>query len=309
MLPIRVLTESGREHVRVSSELLAELTARIGGHGDRFLVVTWIPDLPDDFIQVWHEQGGGYTLEHRDGSPERHFGTEVAEADPDAVARALVGWARREDGWDAGLSWTPADLGVPEPVPELDPEVEQRIEEYVRGLLRQGYDGRRRLAEAAEDWLVDGDTRPVSRPQAWRVVNRLWRERLDEQARWDGVTDPERITAVFATLDARGITARENFACCRGCGLSEIGAERTGPDKEAERGFVFFHTQCTESVAAGHGLTLHYGGFDDSETTTAAVGREVTAALAEAGLTVEWDGSPGTSILVEGLDWRKRLTG
>ncbi|MFB7595213.1 hypothetical protein [Streptomyces sp. NPDC056160] len=31
---------------------------RIGGEDDRFLVVQRIPDLPDVFVQVWHEVGG-----------------------------------------------------------------------------------------------------------------------------------------------------------------------------------------------------------------------------------------------------------
>ncbi|WP_211294024.1 hypothetical protein [Lentzea kentuckyensis] len=40
--------------------------------GDRFLVVQRVPDV---FAQVWHEAGGGYALEHRDGAVDRHFET------------------------------------------------------------------------------------------------------------------------------------------------------------------------------------------------------------------------------------------
>jgi hypothetical protein len=63
------------------------------------------------------------------------------------------------------------------------------------------------------------------------------------------------------------------------------------------------------SAADGHGLTLYYGGFDDSQETTTAVGREVTAVLGDAGLPVEWSGSPDEAIEVPVLDWRKRLVG
>ncbi len=73
MLEIGVQTEDGERHVRVSAEELAGLARRIGGEGDRFLVVQRIPDRPDVFAQVWHESGGGYTLEHRDGAADRHF--------------------------------------------------------------------------------------------------------------------------------------------------------------------------------------------------------------------------------------------
>lgn len=102
----------------------------------------------------------------------------------------------------------------------------------------------------------------------------------------------------------KGIVAREDFTCCRSCGLAEIGAEAPG-----SRGFVFFHRQGTEQAAAGRGLMLYYGGFDGSEATTTAVGHEVAAALERAGLPVQWNGNPGAGILVTPLDWRKRLIG
>lgn len=99
--------------------------------------------------------------------------------------------------------------------------------------------------------------------------------------------------------------ARENFTCCRNCGQSEIGSEG-GPDA---RGFVYSHTQCTDSAAAGHGLMLLYRGFDGSSETTAVIGDEVVAALEAAGLSAEWDRDPGRAITVTPLVWRRRLVG
>lgn len=180
----------------------------------------------------------------------------------------------------------------------------ERVEERIRVRLRCGYDDRRTLTEIAEDYLVKGDERPVSRAQAARLVDRLWVERVAEQAEWEGVTEPELLSEAFEALDASGITARENFGCCRGCGLAEIGAEREGA-----RGFVFFHDQVTEQAAEGHGLALHYGGFDGSAETTAAVGHEVLAALRSAGLSADWDGDPDRAIDVGPLTWRRRLVG
>ncbi|MDN3297342.1 hypothetical protein QWM81_25520 [Streptomyces ficellus] len=301
MLAIRVETENWQEYARVSAERLEDLVRRIGADGDRFLVVQRIPDVPDVFIQVWHADGGGYQLEHRDGAPERHFVVELPDAGQ--VAGVMVRWARQEHGWDGGLDWRGDVLPLPDPVPELDARVREEVEEHVRELIVCGYDNRARLAEAAEEWLVSGDDRPVSPAQARQLVDRLWLERLGAQAGWQGTTDPERISRAFAALEGRGIVARENFTCCRACGLSEI----AGEGDEGSRGFVFFHSQCTEGAAAGHGLYLLYGGFDGSAATTAAVGREVVAALGEEGLTVRWDGSPDQAIIVTGLDWRKRL--
>lgn len=302
-LAIKVETENWQKHARITAGRLRELVCRIGDEGDRFLVVQRIPDVPDVFIQVWHEHGSGeYQLEHREGR-DRFFGTVLT--DRERVAEAMTGWVRRAEGWGSGIEWTALDHDAPEDVPELPDDVREEVEERVRELLRCGYDDRARLSEAAEDCLVDGDYRPVSPAQARQLVDRLWVERLAEQETWEGITDPERITRAFEALEAGGITAREHFTCCRSCGTSEIGAESA----EGARGFVFFHAQCTEGAAAGHGLMLLYGGFDGSPETTEAVGHEVVAALAAEGLPTQWDGDPSRAITVTPLDWRKRLVG
>ncbi|MFF4544119.1 DUF6891 domain-containing protein [Streptomyces sp. NPDC001406] len=301
VLAVKVEAENGQTHAHISAPGLRELVQRIGRAGDRFLVIQRIPDIPHVFAQVWHEKRGDYRLEHRLGE-DRFFGTNLK--DRDRVAELLTGWARQRDGWDAGVDWEPVDLGPREEVPELPDDVREKVEERVRLRLRCGYDTRKTLAEIAEDCPVDGDERPVSGAQARQLVDRLWLERLGEQAAWEGVTDPERVALAFGALEETGITARAHFTCCRGCGLSEIGAERKGA-----RGFVFFHQQVTEGAAEGYGLSLYYGGFDGSAETTTAVGHEVVAALTGAGLSTEWDGSPDSAINVTPLTWHKRLVG
>ncbi|MBM7858960.1 DUF6891 domain-containing protein [Lentzea nigeriaca] len=305
MLEIVVQTENGERHVRVSAEDLAGLVRRIGGDGDRFLVVQRVPDLPDFFAQIWHEAGGDYTVEHRDGGPGRHF--QATTGSTEAVVAAIAGWARGQAGWDGALAWTPLDLGPAREVPPLDlgDDEREQLEERLREVLAGGYTTRAELTELAEDRLSTEDSRPVSREQARVLADRLWLERVAEQESWQGETDPERLTRAFTALQDNGITARENFTCCRSCGQAEIGGEAE-PDA---RGFVYFHSQCTDSAAAGHGLALYYGGFDGSSDTTTAVGHEVVAALAAAGLRAEWDGDPGRSITVTPLDWRRRLVG
>ncbi|MFF4579293.1 DUF6891 domain-containing protein [Streptomyces sp. NPDC001373] len=301
---IRVRTEPGESRDLYGPEAraaLSALVARLGGAGDRFLVVDRIPDEPDVFVQVWHETGGDYELEYRAGAPDRHFQSRVATAAE--VAEAMCRWAGREEGWERGPAWERMEFPVEEVEP-LDPEVEEELAGAVRGWLRCGYEGRAELAENAEEYLVDGDERPVSRAQAAQLVDRLWRERVAEQAGWTDETDPERLARAFGALDAAGITARENFTCCRSCGLAEIWAAGA----EDARGFVFFHSQGTEGVAGGGDLHLLYGGFEPDEALTASVGREVVAALDGAGLAWEWNGSAHDAIRVTGLDWRKRLS-
>ncbi|GHH76113.1 hypothetical protein GCM10018781_46560 [Kitasatospora indigofera] len=305
MLDIVVKTENWERHVRVTADELTALVRRIDGDGDRFLVLQPVPDLPDVFAQVWHKTGGDYTLEHRDGSADRHF--EARADEPEAVAAVLAGWAARTPGWDAALEWSPLDMG---PTPEVPPlsltdHEREELETRVREELVGGYASRAQLAELAEEYLVTKERRPVSREQAQVLADRLWLQRVAEQADWQGETDPERLTRAFNALEASGLTAREDFTCCRSCGQAEIGGEG-GP---GARGFVYFHSRCTESAAAGHGLMLLYGGFDGATETTAAVGREIVAALDVVGLRTEWDGDPGRAITVTPLDWRRRLVG
>ncbi|MHA6757212.1 DUF6891 domain-containing protein [Streptacidiphilus sp. PAMC 29251] len=308
MLAITVQTENSRRHLRVPAVDLAALVRRIGAPGDTFLVVERIPDLPDVYIQVLHHAGEDYTLEHRGGAPDRHFQSRIEG--PERVIEAMTGWARLNDDWDVGIAWELLDLGpvpVAAPVPSLDLESRERerLEARVREVIVGGYASRAELAELAEEYLVSQDRRPVSPRQAKLLADRLWLERVEEQSRWEGETDPERVTRAFSALEAAGITARENFTCCRNCGQAEIGAEAA----PGARGFVYFHRQCTDAAAAGRGLELLYGGFDGSAQTTAAIGREVAAALETAGLLVEWDGTPERAVTICALDWRRRLVG
>lgn len=303
MLEIKIATENQQTHTRVSDQELGDLVHRIGMTGDRFLVVQRIPDIPGTFIQVWHEVDGAYDVEHRTGGAATHVRALVGT--PGQVAALMARWARQEPGWDSGIGWESAGLPEPEPVPEIAADIREELEERVRELVHGGYGTVADITESAEDYLVCDGVHPVTLAQARQLVERVWLERVEEQRHWPEVTDPDRLERAFAVLDRRGITARENFACCRSCGTGEI----RGEGREDARGFVFFHVQGTDGVVAGHRLMLYYGGFDKSAETTAAVGREVAAVLGEAGLTVEWDGSPDRAIELTGLDWRKRLVG
>ncbi|MDT0270495.1 hypothetical protein RM844_29910 [Streptomyces sp. DSM 44915] len=305
MLEITVRTERGTRVVRPDVRTLARLVGRLGDQEGNFLVLQRVPDLPQQMAQVWHEAGGAYELEHRDGGPAEHFRTVLAAPGP--VVDALAGWAAREPEWAAGLSWEPVELPVPAPPPplELSTEDAKALHEELRRLLWGGYADRDRLAMVAVDYLVRGDERPVSPAQARALADALWVARVEEQAGWTDRTDPERVTDVFAELRGLGITAEENFACCRNCGIHEIGGV-SAPDA---RGYVFFHQQSTDSVVTGGALVLHFGQFTDRVGDTEWVGRQVVAAFGRAGLTAEWDGDPNRAIVVRGLDWRRRLIG
>lgn len=108
MLEITVRTENDESHLRPGVEVLAGLVRRIGERKDRFLVVERIPDEPDVYVQVWHEEGGEYTLEYRDGGSDRHFQVLLDDVEP--VIATMTAWARREPGWDAAHEWEALEL-------------------------------------------------------------------------------------------------------------------------------------------------------------------------------------------------------
>ncbi|GGK60963.1 hypothetical protein [Nocardia camponoti] len=60
------------------------------------------------YIQTYRDQRGEYTLEYRDGSPQRHFGTVLA--DPDEVARIIWDWTTDPASVEKDVAWTGVEL-------------------------------------------------------------------------------------------------------------------------------------------------------------------------------------------------------
>jgi hypothetical protein len=137
---------------------------------------------------------------------------------------------------------------------------------------------------------------------AWELVPAEFAAYLAEQAGWPERTDSDRLTDAFRVLDAAGIVAREDFACCQNCGTTEIGAEVV----DTARGYVFYHGQDADRAVDGDGVWLAFGLFDSPPS--AEIGAEIAAALSAEGLTVNWDHSPGQRIHVP-MRWGRRRHG
>lgn len=96
-----------------------------------------------------------------------------------------------------------------------------------------------------------------------------------------------RLSEAFRVLRAKGYFAKKNWKCCQSCGCA---AMPQGTEK-----YVFYHAQDRQNLMDGEKFYLAWGG--DS--------REIVAALREAGLLVEHDGSNSTRIAVLGADSEK----
>ncbi|MFH5803911.1 DUF6891 domain-containing protein [Alienimonas sp. DA493] len=196
----------------------------------------------------------------------------------------------------------------------LPPDVADDLRRYVREYVRAGFLPAEDIPAQAADVLLGEADAAVLLKAAEGYLAQEVAAHAAEQVDWPAVTDCDRLDAAFAALEAAGVVCRQNFSCCGNCGVAEIGAEMDGAAAAGKRirGYAFYHMQDTESAVDGYGLCLNYGprweeGLTDADYAprATAIGREVAAALADAGLAVDWDGSLNRRISVT-LDWKRR---
>jgi hypothetical protein len=177
------------------------------------------------------------------------------------------------------------------------------VAEFVRLRVAIGDQPSTEIVDDAAEHFDESDPAEVT-ALAWSTVADGFAAHLDAQSGWPETTDNDRLTTAFRDLNLAGIVARQNFACCQNCGLSEIGGEVAGEVRP--RGYAFYHQQDTAGAAAGDGLYVAYGLFE--ARPTAEIGQEVADALRHNGLTVDWDGDTGQRIAVR-MRWARRRTG
>ncbi|CAM3490623.1 hypothetical protein NOZE110980_00380 [Nocardioides zeicaulis] len=78
------------------------------GHGTFLIVESLVDQSGQTYAQSSRNDDGTYVVEHRDGRPDRHFGTTVADM---RIAHGLVtGWAFNLPEWDKSATWTPISI-------------------------------------------------------------------------------------------------------------------------------------------------------------------------------------------------------
>lgn len=306
-LAVEIEDERGARYPRATSEQFVKLLTSLGGRWNTWLVANRIPAREDEFFQVLREAESAYRVEVRAGGAEAHVAT-VMET-PAEVERSFVQWAgdsapAGEDApWRLDRTWTHFQNLDSAVAP--DPLIAEEAWANARRLIENGYLSLREVADAVIDLQEDlgGGDEPqrLVFPQAKRLAEAVWRERLAEQASWAERTDLDALEAAFAGLEIRGVVARPNFACCSSCARAEIGAELA----DDSRGYVFFHYQTTERAVKSGELYLHYGACEPHDIEEVA--REIVGRLEDEGLPVVWNGETGTAIKVAPIVWRKRI--
>ena len=181
---------------------------------------------------------------------------------------------------------------------------------HVRGGFEEVEDIEELLLELVGEFetsLSERDLRFEVREAVIAAVESL----LEDQAKWDVLTDYDRLELAFDQLEDAGIVARQNFTCCGTCGAAEIQAEIEDFEFEGRtaRGYVFFHQQDTERAVEGSGLYFSYGSVEDgSEAAHLAIGQQVHDTMAAVGLKPHWNGKIDQRVGVM-LEWKRRWEG
>lgn len=181
---------------------------------------------------------------------------------------------------------------------------------HVRGGFEEVEDIEELLLELVGEFetsLSERDLRFEVRDAVIAAVESL----LEDQAKWDVLTDYDRLELAFDQLEDAGIVARQNFTCCGTCGAAEIQAEIEDFEFEGRTalGYVFFHQQDTERAVEGSGLYFSYGSVEDGpEEAHLAIGQQVHDTMAAVGLKPHWNGKIDQRVGVM-LEWKRRWEG
>lgn len=106
---LRVTNESGETWDDPTEDLLFMLLEDIEAGEGTFLILERLSDASGDtYVQAQKQGGGHYLVERREGAPEEHWATVVA--DMRATHRLVTGWAFGLDDWSAHVSWTKVAL-------------------------------------------------------------------------------------------------------------------------------------------------------------------------------------------------------
>jgi hypothetical protein len=107
----RAIMGSGQRWDDPPEALLFHLLTTVESGADEFLIVERTDDpTGQTYVQVIHDNEE-FTVEYRDGAPDRHF--QAFETDKRRVHDVIAGWRFDRPGWREALPWQPLDLDAP----------------------------------------------------------------------------------------------------------------------------------------------------------------------------------------------------
>jgi hypothetical protein len=103
---LRAILEGGETWDDPSEDRLLMLLEGIEAGEGTFLIVERTTDpTGNTYAQALRRDGGSYTVEHREGDADHHYGTVAP--DMRTAHQLLTGWASQLPGWEEGPTWSP----------------------------------------------------------------------------------------------------------------------------------------------------------------------------------------------------------
>jgi hypothetical protein len=179
--------------------------------------------------------------------------------------------------------------------------------ELVGWRVADGYLDRDDIIELA---LEAADGRASLKKDLEKLVDDELSAHRAREAEWRYLTDADRLSRAFVTLERQGVLARERFADCRKCGLADMKALREDLLEQGRRveGYLFFTDQDADGVSQSGELVLEFGSFRDAEDSRRRVAERVEQALRAEGLSPvpETGDDDETYFVLTDLNWQKR---
>jgi Domain of unknown function (DUF6891) len=177
---------------------------------------------------------------------------------------------------------------------------------WVRRFVWSGEYDREEVAILIDEQLGEGDE--VDRDCLGKAIRRKFAAKRKAEKAWPKVTDCDRLDRAFNALEEQGVIALQMAGYTQSEGLYEAEEEyrEAGGKKSSYAGHCFYTEQDQEAAMDGGGLYIGFGHLSGDDAKGIAVGQMLRAALEREGLKVEWDGTSGRRLYVEGFRWQRR---
>ena len=185
-------------------------------------------------------------------------------------------------------------------------DVFEDLRAFVAYRVREGFESVHEIIENATDYVYETHGHDDLRPEIRRITAELLVAYRAEQTGLEEPTDCDRVDKAFATLNRKGIVARQDFSCCNNCGFIEIWNEIEEEEKRQQvEGYVFYHLQAAETAIKSGQLLMAYGCVEENASTFVRVADKIVAELRHVGLNASWGGTVYHPIVVEGIVWHR----
>lgn len=110
-----------------------------------------------------------------------------------------------------------------------------------------------------------------------------------------------RLLEAFMLMRDSGLKARQNHLCCSTCASTDLHQKVVEEGEHGSLGYAFYHEQDAEGLKRDRAVYIGFGSVTGDDADDEEIGHIVASSARAAGLTVEWNESPHTKVLLKGF--------